>query len=289
MTTTAQSGTPAATLRPLAPEDLPAAQRLSARMRWPHRLEDWAFLRRLGEGLAAERGGRLVGTAMGWSLGAGFARIGMVLAEPPGYDAALARLLMQALVARLERPGILLNATPAGLPLYTALGFTPTGVVRQYQGASFSIGLVPLPPGHRLRPIGRRDHPALAALDAAATGLPRPALVGALLDGAKGVALDREGEVAGFALLRRFGQGQVIGPVVAPDEATAKALIGHWLGVQQGQFVRLDVPAESGLPAWLEALGLDDAGIVTGMALGDVPRPAADAPRCYALASQSLG
>ncbi|PHK95209.1 GNAT family N-acetyltransferase [Pseudoroseomonas rhizosphaerae] len=288
MTNTLRAGPPPITLRPLTAEDLPAAQRLTAAMRWPHRQEDWAFLLRTGEGLAAERDGRLVGTAMGWRFGAEFARIGMLLADPPRYDTALARLLMEAMMARLGRRGILLNGTPAGMPLYEALGFARTGIVRQYQGASFSIGLVPLPPGHRLRPVGQRDHALLAALDASASGLPRQALIAALLEGAKGVALDHAGEVAGFALMRRFGQGQVIGPVVAPGPEMAKALIGHWLGVQQGQFVRVDVPAESGLPAWLEALGLDDAGTVTGMALGRPPAPRG-APRGYALVSQTLG
>lgn len=39
--------------------------------------------------------------------------------------------------------------------------------------------------------------------------------------------------------------------------------------------MRLDVPAETGLPAWLKELGLEDAGPATGMARGAPPRNAA--------------
>ena len=47
-------GTGAARLRPLTAEDIPAAQALTAALRWPHRVEDWSFGLALGQGLAAE-------------------------------------------------------------------------------------------------------------------------------------------------------------------------------------------------------------------------------------------
>ncbi len=59
--------------------------------------------------------------------------------------------------------------------------------------------------------------------------------------------------------MRRFGRGDVIGPVVAPrssDDARAKALIGYWLTRRDGEFVRIDVPSGSSLPAWLGEQGL---------------------------------
>ena len=72
----------------------------------------------------------------------------------------------------------------------------------------------------------------------------------------------------GFAELRRFGRGWVIGPVVAPDADGAKALILHWLAVKQGSFCRIDIPGESGLGPWLEELGLPCVGTVLTMARG---------------------
>jgi hypothetical protein len=102
------------------------------------------------------------------------------------------------------------------------------------------------------------------------------------------VVLDRDGEAIGFALLRRFGRGQVIGPVVAPDPAGAKALIGHFLGSHPGQFLRVDVPEAAGLSDWLEELGLKDAGIVFRMVRGSDVQPVGPA-RGFALISQAFG
>ena len=64
-------------LRPLRDDDLPAAEALTASFGWPHRLEDWAFMRALGEGIAAERDGVLVGTGMMWPYGSDHAALGL--------------------------------------------------------------------------------------------------------------------------------------------------------------------------------------------------------------------
>ena len=66
-------------------------------------------------------------------------------------------------------------------------------------------------------------------MDREASGPDRTPLIKALLEADAAVVLDRDGAPAGFAMIRRFGLGQVIGPVVAPDEAGARALIGHFL------------------------------------------------------------
>jgi hypothetical protein len=79
------------------------------------------------------------------------------------------------------------------------------------------------------------------------------------METADGIALDRDGELIGFALFRRFGRGHAIGPVVAPacaDASRARALISHWLALNAGMFVRIDVPGDCGLTGWLEELGL---------------------------------
>jgi hypothetical protein len=108
------------------------------------------------------------------------------------------------------------------------------------------------------------------------------------------VVLDRGGRAAGFAVLRRFGIGQVIGPVVAPDAAAARALIGHFLASNPGQFIRVDVPEESGLSPWLQELGLADVGPAIRMVRGAALPPGekgeeAGAVRRFALASQAFG
>ena len=137
-----------------------------------------------------------------------------------------------------RRSQILLHATEAGLKLYRELGFRETGTVRQYQSATFRAGLA-LPSGQRLRPIGRSDPPAIAELDRIASGMQRGELMTALIESGETVILDKEGTVAGFAILRPFGRGSVIGPVLAPDVTGAQAMILHFLGLQLGRFVRI--------------------------------------------------
>jgi hypothetical protein len=93
----------------------------------------------------------------------------------------------------------------------------------------------------------------------------------------------------GFAAVRKFGLGYVIGPVVAPDIVRAKALIAHWAGTYAGAFVRVDVPGKFGLSPWLIEMGMVQVDkTVPAMVRGDPPRPD-PAITQYAILSQALG
>ena len=120
-----------------------------------------------------------------------------------------------------------------------------------------------------------------------ATGLHRPALMQALFVKARGVVIDRGGELAGAALFRRFGRGYSVGPVVAPDPHRARALISHWVGTSAGKFIRLDITGDSGLGGWLEELGLIRVGGGVVMVKGD--RPMTHGPNhSFSVVSQAL-
>ncbi|MBN8942150.1 MAG: GNAT family N-acetyltransferase [Rhizobiales bacterium] len=258
-------------LREMTPDDLVAAHGLSREVSWPHRLEDWQFVHRLGHGMVAEIGGTVAGTAMWWPFGERAATLGMVVVAAERQGLGIGRKLMEAVLGATGDRAVTLNATEAGRPLYERLGFREIGTVRQHQGTAFSVPLAPLESGERIRPIGRADETALAALDLEATGRPRTALLSALLGVADGIALDRNGETVGFALFRRFGRGYVIGPVVAENAEGAKALISHWVGAHAGMFLRIDVPGDSGLSGWLNDLGLTGVDPVATMARGTPP------------------
>lgn len=279
--------TDALAIRTLTEADLPSARALSAAVQWPHRLEDWQFVHGLGIGLAAEADGRLVGTAMAWLLGEGAARIGMVIVAPAHQGRGIGRRMMEVMLPMLSGRSVSLHATGGGAGLYRHLGFVPCGTVRQHQGATFGAGGLAPAEGERIRRAGQADRTAIAALDAAATGTERGRFIAALLERAEAVVLDRGGMPAGFAVLRRFGRGHLIGPVVAPDEAAAKQLIGHWLAQRPGAFLRIDVADAPDLSAWLGALGLATVDEVARMTRGPVPRPRAG--RCFALINQALG
>jgi GNAT superfamily N-acetyltransferase len=271
-------------LRAMTAADLKAAHQLSVSVHWPHRLVDWELAFELGNGLVAEHDGRLVGTALGWPWDADHATLGLVIVDPrcPGQrigwrlSQRIGWRLMQALVDALGGRSILLHATREARGLYERLGFVPCGEVHQHQGKALPAPLVALKEGWRLRPSTQNDLARIVTLDAEARGMRRDTLISRLLASAQTVVLDRDGHACGFAMLRRFGRGVIIGPVVAPDTEGAKALIAYMAGLNAGKFVRIDVDAGSGLGEWLRALGL----------------PKVDAPAAMvggALVSQALG
>lgn len=272
----------------MSARDLPAAQALSREVNWPHRLEDWQFVHSVGQGLVAYSGDQLVGTAMWWSYDSRLVRLGMVIVDPTIQRSGIGRALMLGILDRISEPTVLLNATSQGETLYRQLGFQGIGSIVQHQGASFSAPLVPLRAGERIRPLGRNDAARLVELDAVASGAGREGVIAALIENGAAVVLDDAGETVGFAFYRRFGRGHAIGPVVARDTASAKALIAHWIGSNAGMFMRIDVPGESGLSDWLEELGLARVGNVVTMVRG-TPLKQAGGFHVFGAVNQALG
>ena len=267
------------TFRAMTAADVPHAQALTASFGWPHRQEDWALMQALGRGVVAEQNGRLVGTALCWRYGADWATLGLigVYGEMQGHG--IGRRLLRALMAELDDRSLALYATHAGMSLYATKGFAPTGTVVQYQGVAARPEAAPPPNGMDLRPAAPADLPSIAALDRVACGMDRTHLLAKLLDEPGGLALDDSGRVTGFALLRRFGRGHVIGPVAAPNVDCAKAMIAPLLDRYAGQFMRIDIPKESGLSAWLVAAGLAEAGASSAWCAATMQRESARSTR----------
>jgi GNAT superfamily N-acetyltransferase len=275
--------------RRMTADDVPAAHKLSLSVLWPHRLEDWKFIQELGEGIVAENESGIIGAIMCWLHGADYASLGMLLVSPDYRRKGIASELVSRILKEIRDCTILLHATPSGVALFENFDFAQTGWVHQHQGSVFRAPLVPLGAGERIRPISARDEPALAELSRHACGMPRSTVLKHLMKVANIVAIDRYGELIGFAALRKFGHGYVIGPVVAPDPERAKVLIAHWAGTHAGSFVRVDTPGSSGLSPWLIKMGLVQVEqTVHVMARGELPRPAPSVTR-FALLSQSLG
>jgi GNAT superfamily N-acetyltransferase len=274
--------------RRMSEHDIDAAHKLSMSVRWPHRADDWRLVHRLGTGFVAEHEDGIIGTALCWSHGTQFASIGMVIVSRDWQGKGIGRKLMAMAMSELGKRSVLLHATENGIGLYQRLGFDSIGAIHQHQGTVFQPPLIALQPGERIRPLGARDRTNLAALCARASGMPRATVLAALLDVAEAVVIDRYDEVIGCAMLRRFGHGYAIGPVIAPDAERAKALISHWAGTYADSFVRIDVAAGSGLGDWLNQLGLIQVDAVMAMARGEPPLPDAGA-RQFAIINQALG
>jgi hypothetical protein len=118
----------------------------------------------------------------------------------------------------------------------------------------------------------------------------RSDLIAAIALQGRFAVLTRDKAIVGFAGLRMFGRGEVIGPVVAISDEDARDLLTFMFAARPGAFLRVDTSDAAGLAPWLAAQGLAHVG--GGIAMRrDAPaaqRPAT-AFRTFALASQALG
>ena len=278
---------------PFPEADIEGAHALSQQFSWPHRAEDWRFAAAIGEGFVVKEGERVVGTALCWRWGEHGATLGLVIVSGDQQGRGIGRMLMERLLDTLGPRMTVLHATPAGQPLYEKLGFRKVGLLHQHQGSGFVAPTIAPPPGEHLRALEPRDTPQLIELASRASGLDRHALLPALLDISEGVALVRGDTLLGFALLRPFGRGHAIGPVVAFADnglqtQRAQALIANRLAANAGAFTRIDTPDEQGLGPWLESIGLARVDTVVKMARNGAPAhdPAA---LQFAIVNQALG
>ncbi|API56121.1 GNAT family N-acetyltransferase (plasmid) [Rhizobium leguminosarum] len=269
---------------PFGPDHLEAAVALSRQAGWPHRTEDWQLALALSDGMVAVEDGRVVGTVLVTPYKRDCATINMVIVDETMRGRGLGRKLMDAaLLAAGDRP-LRLVATTAGLPLYQKLGFHETGTVAQHQGLAGEIAAPA-----ETQAATDADLPAIAALDRLAFGADRERLLSYFTGIGEFAVIRRDGHVSGFACLRPFGRGEVIGPVVAADLGEARKLIEHFIAKRPGQFLRVDTTAETGLSPWLAEHGLAHVGGGITMKMPLVHRGADPAVTTFALASQALG
>lgn len=270
--------------RGLSQEDLPAALLLSAEAGWNQAAEDWALFLEHGRLLGVPSTAGLTASAAILPYD-GFAWISMVLVTAAARGQGLGTgLLQQALGAVADAGQIpVLDATPSGERIYRPLGFRPVFRLTRWRGQA--TGTADLPPA--VRPAEAEDLPAITALDATAFGAARPGILAHLWRRAPRAALTLENG-QGFVLARPGREAMQIGPLVAPDEASAATLLRAALGRLTGT-VLLDVPdARAGLAALLEAEGFRRERPFLRMAL---QRTAAfgDPARLYAVAGPELG
>jgi hypothetical protein len=276
--------------------DLDQLHALSIGVGWPHRAEDWQFLRNVGRGIAAsDEIGRVLGSAMWFPHGSGFATVGMVITSPRLQSLGAGELLMRRVLGEQQGREIRLNATRAARRLYLSLDFHPEKTVFQCQGEARRPQRTPsVPLGAELRRLEQADLAAITELDAKAFGVSRPALLDSLFQESVGFGLFRCGQLDAFALCRRFGRGHVVGPVAASCDEDAIAVVAPHVSVHDGRFLRLDTHLREGeFGTFLSQSGLPVFDTVLTMSLGrhfpDLRSRPGGQPVTYALASQALG
>lgn len=274
--------------RPMTADDVEAAHQLSVRLKWPHRREDWAMLQRVSQGFVVEDQGQLIGSAFTCHQGE-FSTIGLVIVSDEYQGKGIGRQLMNLAIDAATPRTAILNATLAGAPLYASLGFVDFGGVEQRQGNVQAPPATALATGERSCVLGEADYTRVIELANAATGLDRSAVLMDLLpDIEQSVAIERDGQVQAFALLRPFGRGRCIGPVIAQNIEQARYLIGALLQQVPDAFVRIDIPIGNGLGDWLDEAGLNAIDSVTSMAKGTAPKASGGVAQ-FALITQAIG
>ena len=278
-------------LRPLTEGDVPAAMRLKELARWNQTEADWRRLLRLAPRgcFAALIGGRVVATTTTTSYGRELAWIGMVLVEPEQRRRGIATRLMRAALDYLRDEGVRtvkLDATPAGRPVYEALGFKTESLVERWQGAAPSEGPKETAPGVELP---RED---LLALDRRAFGADRAALLTMLIDEATpppAVIDTATGRVEGYALARRGTAAHYVGPLVAADRQVAAELLDRVLGQLTAGPVYVDLNTNfAGGAQILEERGFSRQRELIRMSYG-APNPAGTSELVFAIAGPEVG
>jgi ribosomal protein S18 acetylase RimI-like enzyme len=275
--------------RAMRADDVEAAWALSMEQNWPHRPQDWETALALGEGFVATLDGKVIGTSLRWIWGPGHATIGLLIVASFMRGRRIGTELMHQTLAGMENRTISLYATELGRGIYERLGFERIGEIRQHQAVARTAPVVALEPGWRLRPYQKYDELNLMNMDLAARGWQRLELLKLWIESAEQVVvLDKAGEFGGYAILRRFGKGVTIGPVVACNQTGARALISHLVSAAAGRFTRIDVDFSCGLTSWIEEIRLPRTSMVTSMVRGPMSS-APSAASLFAVATQSLG
>jgi GNAT superfamily N-acetyltransferase len=279
---------------PLTVAELDDAGTLVREAGWNQVSADWRTFLDLGTVHAVHTGeGRLVATAATLPYGGRFAWIGMVLVAGDyrrrGLATRLLRRCMDDLISAQLVP--VLDATPNGRAVYRPLGFEDTwGFHRLESPGRISAMDVPsAPEGITIAPIADSVWPAVLAYDAAAFGADRSALLARLRGRlpAAGHVAERGGRVMGFALGRDGRRTSQIGPLIAEDDATARALLARALMVQGPIYIDL-ADAKAEIRAWLEAQGFAPQRPFTRMVYGT--RTGFDDPtRTFAVVGPEFG
>lgn len=229
---------------------------LSKSAHWNQNEADWRLMLDMGRGWGIVLAdGTLAASTLVLPYG-DFAWISMVLVLPgqrrKGHATRLLRTALDDLADRGLTP--ILDATPAGRAVYVQEGFQDTwGFWR------FELRRVVSLPGQRegVRPLQDADWPRVLELDARAFGASRERLLRALAARLPQAALvcDRGAGLQGFLLGRDGREACQLGPLVARDAGTARALLAVALVAVRAPLYLDLVDREPGLGAWLESLG----------------------------------
>ncbi|MCI3274689.1 GNAT family N-acetyltransferase [Streptomyces cylindrosporus] len=263
-------------VRRLTLRDLTACADLSEDRGWPREEHKWGFLLTAGKGYGIDDpdGGLVcacVVTEYGPQDRPDLAAIGMVLVAERHARQGIGRHLMRHIVSAMGPTPLTLHATPNGRPLYEELGFKVTGRAEMLRGHFTSGG-----PETEVvtRAATAEDLAAIVRLDEEVFGADRTHIVTRLPAFADRLCVAEEnGRLIGYAGAWPNMETHVVGPLIARDTETAKALIAS-LAAQTDRPLRTDIDVRhEELLAWAKERGLESVAFNAVMAYGIAELP----------------
>ncbi|MEU6990765.1 GNAT family N-acetyltransferase [Streptomyces sp. NPDC046465] len=264
-------------IRRLTPRDLLACADLSENRGWPREEHKWGLLLSAGTGYGIDDpdGNGLIAayvvTRYGPQERPDLAAIGMVLVAERYARQGIGRRLMEYAVEEAGTTPLTLHATPLGRPLYEQLGFKVIGRAEMVSGHLTPVG--PLP-GIATRPATAEDLTAVLRLDTEVFGHDRMHVITrlpAFTDQFRVAVVD--GEIVGYAGVWPNMETHVVGPLVARDTETAKALVAS-LAAHTDRPLRTDIDVRhEELLTWVKESGLEHIADNAVMAYGTPELP----------------
>jgi GNAT superfamily N-acetyltransferase len=200
---------------------------LSQAANWNQNAADWRLMLEIGRGYGLTLAdGTLAATTITLPYSEQFAWVSMVLVLPEHRRKGYATQLLERALADLGKAGrtAVLDATPVGHDVYAAEGFRDTWGFKRFvlkDPSDFRFDAA------RVRALQSADWAQVAALDRDAFGADRLRLLQALAGRLPQAALvcGSAKALAGFVFGRDGREANQIGPLVARDAETARALL----------------------------------------------------------------
>lgn len=214
-----------------------------------------------------------------------FAFLGLYIVRPDWRGRGLGLALWQHALRHAGARCIGLDGVPEQQANYARSGFVRTGRTVRYAGT------VPAEPAPAL-PLARSDDlPALIALEAAASGVEKSTYMARWFtqSATRKTFVLRDGRrLSGCVTARACRSGAKIGPLIAPDMQSARALMAS-AATAFGPQIMIDVP-ESAAPlhTLCRTWGLTPGFETARMYLGTAPTPTLASP-FYAVTTLELG
>jgi ribosomal protein S18 acetylase RimI-like enzyme len=233
-------------LERLTERDVPQLIRLSDSVGWDYDAPEIQTIFTAGQIFGhRNQDGEIVSSAAIIPYSGGLASIGMVIVHPNYRGLGLGKSVTKACIATVrDDVTIMLIATNEGKPLYESLGFQSVSYVKKYICERFIQSNYLFPSHHYEMDLFNEEFfQEIVDLDRQAVGADRDHFLRTRIKQSETcfVIKDSDKKIIGFGLSIKTPANLVLGPIVAPHDDLAIALIDLLSEGHNGK-VRIDVP-----------------------------------------------